>query len=141
MIGHMSRWASRLLVLTAAVVITAFCGAALAQGDSLSIKPPKNARVNKNYSFTVSGFASTTERLYFFDDVVRCGPNPHVEHAVHNANGDDYTVSGSFTKVSHGWRSPKSTTYHVCAYLVNSSAPFNPSSGVLLTASKKFKVS
>lgn len=131
-----------LLLLTAAIVVTPFAGAALAAGNSLSIKPPINAKVGKSYSFTVSGVAASAERLYLFDDIDACGPSPHVEHAVHNANGDDFQVSGSFTETSHGWRSPKATSYNICAYLVTSSAPYNPTSGyVLARTSKSFKVS
>lgn len=145
MIGHTSRRASRLLLLTAAIVATSFGGAALAQGNSLSITPPTNAKVNKSYSFRVSGFAASSERLYFFDDVDKCGPNPHVEHASppagHAANGDVYTVSGAFSKTSSGWRSPKATTYHICAYLTSSSVPRNSASGVLLRVGKSFHVS
>ncbi len=141
MIGHTSRLASRLLLLTAAIVVCAFGGTALAAGNSISITPPTNAKINKSYSFTVSGSAGQIERLYVFDDVLKCGPNPHVEHAVHNANGDDFIVNGSFRKNSRGWRSPRRTTYYVCAYLVQISQPFNPKSGVLLHASKGFQVS
>ena len=141
MIGYMSRRAGGLLLLTAAVVVCGFGGSALAAGNSLSITPPTNAKVHKSYSFTVSGSAGQIERLYFFDDVEKCGPSPHVEHALHNANGDDYIVNGSFNKLSHGWRSPKATTYNVCAYLVQISQPFNPKNGVLLRSSKTFSVS
>lgn len=145
MIGDTSRRASRLLLLTAAVVLCAFGGAALAQGNSISITPPTNAKVGKSYSLTVSGYAAQTERLYLFDDIVKCGPNPHVEHAAppagHSANGADYVVSGAFSKTSRGWRSPRATTYHVCAYLAGSSEPLNSANGVLLRAGKKFNVS
>lgn len=139
--GQTSRRASRLLILTAAIVATAFGGTALAASNSISIKTPSSARVNKSYSFTVSGSAATSERLYFFDDVFNCGANPHVEHAVHNANGKDYLVNGAFRKVSNGWRSPKAKTYHVCAYLVNASEPFNGSGGVITHTFKAFTVS
>ncbi len=140
MIGDMSRRISALLLLTAATVLCAFGGAALAAGNSISINVPTNAKVNKNYSFTVSGFAPTTERLYYFNDVKKCGANPHVEHAVHNANGYAPTVHGNFKYVSGGWRSPQAKTYYVCAYLVKSSEPKNGPNGVLLRASKGFTV-
>ncbi|MBV8915382.1 MAG: hypothetical protein JOZ05_20375 [Acetobacteraceae bacterium] len=141
MIGQTSRRASRLLLLTAAIVGTAFGGAALAAADSISIEAPTHARVNVSYRFTVKGFAAKSQRLYFFNDVDSCGANPHVEHAVHNANGDDFMVDGAFREVSKGWRSPKATTYHVCAYLVKASEPFNGAGGVIKRASTSFKVS
>lgn len=141
MIRHTSRRGSLLLLLTAAVLVCAFGGAALAAGNSIRITPPTNAKINKSYSFTVSGTAGQIERLYLFDDVLRCGPNPHVEHSVHNANGDDFIVNGAFSKTSRGWRSPRRATYHICAYLVQISQPFNPKSGVLLRAGKGFSVS
>ncbi len=138
------RWRSTgLLVLSVTLLFAAsFAGSARAAGNSLGIQPPTNAKVGKGYSFTVSGVAASSERLYLFDDIDSCGPSPHVEHAVHDANGGEYVVSGSFTKTSGGWRSPKATTYHICAYLASSSAPYYPTSRYLLARTgKSFKVS
>lgn len=117
-----------------------FSGSANAAGESIYITPPTGAKTGVSYSFTVSGYAPQTEQLYFFDDVESCGPSPYVEHAVHNANGDDDTVTGNFQYVSSGWSSPRATTYYVCAYLVDASESSNPAGGVLAEKFQSFAV-
>lgn len=142
-VGWLSRrWrgGGTLFVSAFVFLATAFVGNAQAAGESIYITPPSSAKVGISYSFTVSGYAPQTEQLYFFDDVESCGSSPYVEHAVHNANGDDYTVTGNFQNVSSGWNSPKATTYYVCAYLVDASEPLNPSGGVLAEKFQSFAV-
>jgi len=126
---HLTHAVTGPVAYAVAIAVTAFGGVALAAANTISIKAPTHARVNVGYRFTVTGFAANSERLYFFNDVDKCGANPHVEHALHNANGDDFVVDGAFKEVSKGWRSPKATTYYVCAYLVKASEPFNGAGG------------
>lgn len=140
-IGHTSRRASWVLLLAAAVVVCAFGGTALALRNSLSIKPPTNAKVGKNFSFTISGFAGRIEGLSYFVDPKACGPSPHIEHYVHKAKGSEDVVNASFNKTVRGWRISKAGTYRVCAYLVLISRyGLYTSNGVLARTGKAFTV-
>jgi hypothetical protein len=136
------RWrGSGLLLLGLTLLLAAsFATSAQAAGESIYITPPTSAKVDGPYSFTVSGYAPQSERLYFFDDIDSCGPSPYVEHSVHNAIGDDLPVNGNFQYVLGGWESSTATTYYACAYLVDASAPANPSAGVLAQNFQSFAV-
>ncbi len=96
--------------------------------NSLTIHPPTNARVNTPYSVKLSGHAGVPEALYLFTDYKGCGATPAIEHA--RANGYIWPVQGNFSKLSTG-KSPRAGQDHLCAYLVNRSAPRNPNGGVL----------
>jgi hypothetical protein len=88
----------------------------------------------------VKGHAARKERLYLFIDYFKCGATPHVEHAVHAANGDFWTVQGRFVALSPGWRSPRAAPYHACAYLVKPSEPLNPTRGIIKRKFRAFQV-
>ncbi len=121
------------------MVTAASVGTAIASGNSIHIRVPSGATAGVQYSVKLHGFAAHSERLYMFIDHHKCGANPAVEHA--RANGDYWTVNGSYHKVSSGWSSPVVGKQHVCGYLQSLSKPLNAAGGVLAHTSKSFMVS
>ncbi len=138
-------------VLVTLVVAGVMATAAWAAGNTVSVKPPSNAKVSPStcssstptgcrvFSISLSGHAKTSARLYMFLDYHACGANPAVEYDSGDA-GYVWGVSGSFHKVSKGWYSDKSGTDHVCAYLQKPSQPENSAGGILAHRFARFTI-
>jgi hypothetical protein len=125
-------------VLAAAILATACAGSALASGNRAHVKVPKHAKAGVAYAVTIGGHTAAIARLYLFIDYHKCGANPAVEHQ--RANGVYWTVQGTFTKTSHGWRTPTKGPDHACVYLVKPSAPIDSPLGVLVRARAKYRI-
>jgi hypothetical protein len=131
----------RLPVLTGAILAFGLAGSAIAGGDSLGLKVPAHAKVQRLYKVTVHGHAATNERLYLFIDVFKCAKNPHAERVAHSAPGYFWYVKGSFSKTTKWrWNSPNPVTDHACAYLQDPSQPLNAAGGVVAHAFKHYRI-
>jgi hypothetical protein len=130
----------KLLALTAAILVTAFAGAAIAGGSSVHVNVARHVRKGVAYAITMRGFAAGKERLYLFVDYYSCGSTPAVEHSSHAANGDYWTVHGHFVRISKDWHSSLKAVDHACVYLVRLSAPINSSTGVVAHAFRGYKI-
>lgn len=80
----------------------------------------------------LTGTAAQSETLYMYLDYYACGSTPAVEHS-RGAPSIHWTVRGSYHESATA-KAPRAHVYHVCAFLVKSSAPLNPASGVLAHA-------
>ena len=112
-------------------LVLALGGAALAvpRHDSLRIAPPRHAKKNVTYYFSVSGYAVKRERLYVFVDYQRCAraPGGEIRHPKNDrseamSHGQVPTVdSGGFVWKLNGKAHQKGPD-HICAYLTRSAA-------------------
>ncbi len=135
---------TRVAALTAAILVTACVGTALAAGNSVHAKPPKNVKVNANYKIKIHGSAPNGGQLYLFIDYHKCGASPAAEYARTGNGGSAYglywaSVHGTFSR-SGGFSSHVVGQDHACVYLTNASAPKNGTTGILAHSFKGYKI-
>lgn len=119
----------RRIMLIAVGLLATFVTTALATGNDVHVRRPRNAQANVPYRLAIHGHAVGRKVLYIFlDDHHTCARTPAKEHT--RANGFIWPVRGDFAERA-SVTTQNAERAHACAYLVKKSAPKNPRTGIV----------